>query len=1206
MTLMRSTPLRVQWSLRLVLDARWGWVAMLFVMIGGAQFAAAALAATTPLIAQPQVLSPQGRVEVQRMGSLAWSPALPNQALQAGDVIRTGPGARVMIRLSNDGLVRLGPISLLRIHPGPPAPGKPWLETLQGLFHFFHKEKPQDGYFQSPLVSGAIRGTEFVGRVAEGGVTQVSVIEGEVELSNSLGSLLVSTGKEGEVVQASPPRLHTVAPGVNRVQWCLYYPAVLDPDELNLTVTQDDDLAGSMAAYRAGDLVAAFERVPQSYLPRTHRDRLFLAAVNLGVGRVVEADALLEAVPPLTDSEGRLAPLQQALRTLIEVTRSAGEAPSPVAVSPHGTMESPSLRLAWSYAVQAEGRLEEARAILQRLVADSPRFARAWARYAELTFASGRIKEARLSAEKALALAPRLPQGWVLKGFVDAAEGRGREAQLAFEQALSIDSALGEAWLGLGLIHLRFANEAEGVQCLLVAAAMEPNRSVFRSVLAKGFLQRGLDSRALRELEMAQRFDPMDPTPHLYRAWLLQGRNEANAAIRELRQAQKLNGNRQVYRSRALLDEDRSLRSANLSLLYEDAGWSELGLREAARAVQVDPSNPSAHLFLAGAYVRRLDPGRVALRYETVASTELLLANLLAPASAGVFSPRISYQDYTRLLDRPGLGLSSATEYRSHGQWSEQASQFGHFNSGSYSVDARYVSDPGTRLNQDLMSRSSAVSAKWAITTSDTLLLQVEQSDFESGDRRASLDPGAFNPTLRIEEKQQPHLLAGWHREWSPESHTLLLASHLQDDFRIRDSQLFVPTVVQAGGIPIDVTIAPLSLFDLDQRSNLEVLTGELQHLQTLGDHQFIVGIRHQALDQSVHSMLSKRSPSLFTYDVPVGVVGSALSRSSAYGYHTWRLLEGLSWVTGLSLDRLRMPVIADLPPLASESRSRSQLSPKAGLLWQSASSGSFRAGYARSLTGFSLDSSVRIEPTQVAGFNQAYRSLIPESLAGLTPGARTDTLGLGWDGQIDRDTHLGFEMQWLQAKASRGVGGYEVDAIGNPGMAIASPLSEALHYQEKSVAVDLHRLVGDWLTFGFRYQISQSELDRIIPALAPHPALGAFPGADLRTSAWLHQVRLRGQLNHPSGCFAGCEGVWTRQGAVRSNVEGLGLREAVPGEGFWHCNLSTGYRFARRRGEVSVGVLNVTGRNYRLHPISATSELPRERTMFVRFQWEL
>src|SRR5207237_7559956 len=136
-----------------------------------------------------------------------------------------------------------------------------------------------------------------------------------------------------------------------------------------------------------------------------------------------------------------------------------------------------------------------------------------------------------------------------------------------------------------------------------------------------------------------------------------------------------LNNNRSVYRSKFLLDEDRAVRSASLSWLYQDADMSEVSLREAARAVSDDYANFSAHLFLAESYDALRDPTRFNLRYETVWFNELLLANLFAPVGGGVFSQNLSQQEYGRLFERDRLRLSRSTEYRSDGEWREVATQ---------------------------------------------------------------------------------------------------------------------------------------------------------------------------------------------------------------------------------------------------------------------------------------------------------------------------------------------------------------------------------------------------------------------------------------------------------------------------------------------------------------------------------------------------
>ena len=45
-----------------------------------------------------------------------------------------------------------------------------------------------------------------------------------------------------------------------------------------------------------------------------------------------------------------------------------------------------------------------------------------------------------------------------------------------------------------------------------------------------------------------------------------------NEAIRDLEKSADLNDNRSVFRSRLLLDDDRSVRSADMAALYDDVG----------------------------------------------------------------------------------------------------------------------------------------------------------------------------------------------------------------------------------------------------------------------------------------------------------------------------------------------------------------------------------------------------------------------------------------------------------------------------------------------------------------------------------------------------------------------------------------------------------------------------------------------------------
>ena len=59
-----------------------------------------------------------------------------------------------------------------------------------------------------------------------------------------------------------------------------------------------------------------------------------------------------------------------------------------------------------------------------------------------------------------------------------------------------------------------------------------------------------------------------------------------------------------------------------------------------------------------------------------------------------------------------------------------------------------------------------------------------------------------------------------------------------------------------------------------------------------------------------------------------------------------------------------------------------------------------------------------------------------------------------------------------------------------------------------------------------------------------------------------------------------------------------------MPGDDSWQFNAWAGYRFWRRRAEITMGVLNLADQDYRLSPLNLTQDLPRDRTFFARARW--
>ncbi|MBM3883610.1 MAG: hypothetical protein FJ387_28545 [Verrucomicrobia bacterium] len=90
--------------------------------------------------------------------------------------------------------------------------------------------------------------------------------------------------------------------------------------------------------------------------------------------------------------------------------------------------------------------------------------------------------------------------------------------------------------------------------------------------------------------------------------------------------------------------------------------------------------------------------------------------------------------------------------------------------------------------------------------------------------------------------------------------------------------------------------------------------------------------------------------------------------------------------------------------------------------------------------------------------------------------------------------------------------------------------------------------------------------------------------------------MSLLATFNHPSGFFAQAEARWHLQ-------RNRGYTPALSGDDFWHFDLFAGYRFARRKAELGVGLLNLADRDYRLHPLNLHAELPRHRTFVARLK---
>jgi tetratricopeptide (TPR) repeat protein len=1193
-----------------------------------------------------------------RLKGAPWKAAAVGAELEIGDRLRTGEFSRAAVRFTDLSVLRVDELTEIQVLPPVSRDGKRTLDLPRGATYFFSREKGNEIQIRTPAANGALRGTEFAVRVDAGGHTTMMLYEGEVELSNAQGRVVLKSGEQGEADIGKAPRKTAVIDAKNIIQWCLYYPGVIDPAEFPLTAAEKGRLAESLAAYRAGDLLGALTKSQGVRGDGSEGVRLYRAATMLSVGQVEKARAELRGT-----KAGQ--PLRLALEQMIAAVQYREWKRKAEPRTASGWM-------AESYERQSRGNLNTALAAARKAVEISPEFGFAWVRVAELEFSFGRTPAALKALDRGLQLAPRNAKAHALQGFLQSAENKIGAARSSFDEAIAMDGALADAWLGRGLTFIRQGHDKKGRADLQTAAALEPNRSILRSYLGKAFSEVGNAPKADAELKRAIQLDPNDPTPWLYSAIQRKQENRYNQAIDDLEKSVTLNNNRRLYRSEFLLDQDLAIRNANLASIYRNNGMIEQSVREAVRAVNNDYTSAPAHLFLSNSYNDLRDPSRILLRYESAWSSELLVANLLSPVGGGSLSQFVSQQEYSKLFEKDGPHISSLTEWSGDGKFRERASQFGTFGNLSYALDAAYYYDNGVRPNNKVSYTELLATFKLQLGPQDSLFFQIKPYfDFRGGDLVQRYDPHEKLPvsalTYDFHEKQEPgRALIGWHHEWSPGNHTLLLAGRLANSLHVtdkdrpiselqRDIQKLVPPGFDL--IASDPTLvrddaffrslAPYrgkgrlrqfnaDVFDLDFQTSFEIYSVELQQILTLGPNTAVFGARYQDGRFDTRVRLTDYANGADPFGTPLFAdpptrqdVNVDFDRLTLYFYDTLRLSSWLSLTGGVAYDHMNYPENFQSPPVSDRQASLDRVFPKVGATLQPWKGATVRAAYTEFMGGASFDENIRLEPTQVAGFLQSYRSLASEGVFGPLPGSLYTASGVSFEQILPTRTYLGVEYLLLKQNADHMIGAF--DLLGGGGVPFGnmpSSLREKVAYREESLTATVNQLIGDEWSLGARYRYTRSKLrrqrdgfeealsmglnDDFVVLYRPESLNDLAAEGDRQAVSTLQELSLFVLYNHPSGFFGRFEANWYGQqndNFVRTvEFQPAGTRPRVrtrnlglAGDQFWQFNLQAGYRFHRNQCEISLGLLNLTGTDYHLDPLTPHLEFPRDRTLFIR-----
>ena len=723
-------------------------------------------------------------------------------------------------------------------------------------------------------------------------------------------------------------------------------------------------------------------------------------------------------------------------------------------------------------------------------------------------------------------------------GFARLAQIKVSDAKVAFERAIVLESESSLARLGLGLAKIRDGELPEGRREIEIAAALDPDNALIRSYLGKAYFEEKRDTRASEQLNLAKQLDPNDPTPYFYDAIRKQTVNRPVEALHDLQRSIELNNNRAVYRSRLMLDQDLAARSASLGRIYRDLGFEQVALVEGWRSVNADPSDYSGHRFLADTY-------SALPRHQIARVSELLQSQLLQPVNVTALQPQLAesnlfilsgagssqaaFNEFNPLFTRNRLALQAHALVGQNDTVGDDFVLSGLQGPVSYSIGQFHYETDGFRENNDQDQDIYNAFLQASLGHKTSVQAEFRHTDTERGDLLLKFDRDNFDPTLR-QEVQSNSVRLGLHHAFAPRSDILASFIHRSAN---ADSELF----------PFGPS------FPIELGTEEDGYIAEVQHLFRSDRFHVISGGGH-------FSALRKDTNLVFF--PPAQVTETDVRHTNLYLYSLIHYPRKVIWTLGASGDFFE-GALGD----------RDQLNPKLGMTWDLPTNTTVRAALFRTLKR-TLLSSLTLEPTQVAGFNQFFDD---------TNSTQSWRWGVGIDQKVSEDFYGGVEFSRR-----------ELDV---PFISAAGPVLQA-DWEENLLRSYLYWTLHPWLVARAEFQYERFERD-------PRQV-----GTDGFTELNTYRLPLGINFFHPSGFSAQLQGTYVDQDGQFGDPRNAPV---VPKDDqFWVADVSFGYRLPKRWGLITLEVRNLFDKvfNFQDGIEGATGppdpQIAPERLIFARF----
>jgi tetratricopeptide (TPR) repeat protein len=1052
--------------------------------------------------------SVEGNVEVQRAGETQWQTVKLDDTFCPGDTIRVDDKSRAALSLANQPLLRLDQNTTITF--GGLKEKQTSVVTLaRGAVHFFSRIR-RNLEVITGFVNAGVEGTEGLIRV-EQDRTLITIFDGQVLASNAAGSLTLTGGQSAVAEAGKAPVGRVVARPRDAVHWALYYPPVM--------------------------LLVPGEAPPKED-PNNPRFLAYRAAQLLAVGRVDEANADIQRAlsldPKYSDA--------YALQTIIFVVQNErekahGSAQKAVETGP----SSATAHIALSYAQQAGFDLEGARASVEKAVNLDAFDALAWARLAELWSSFGHLSKGLDAAKKAVELDPNLARTQMVLGFAYLTQVKTTESRAAFEKAIELDQADPLSRLGLGLAMIRDGDLDAGGREVEIAASLDPNNSLIRSYLGKVYFENkrtGLDER---EYAIAKELDPNDPTPWFYDAIAKQTTNRPVEALRNYEKAIELNDNRAVYRSKLNLDSDEAARSAATARVYSDLGFQQLALVEGYKSVNTDPTNHSAHRFLADSY-------SILPRHEIARVSELLQSQLLQPINITPIQPRLgesnlflisaggpgslSFNEFNPIFNRNRVAVQGSGLAGENDTYAGEGIVSGIYKRFSFSGGYSYFDTDGWRENADQKDKIANVFAQYELSHKTSIQAEYRYRDNEIGDLllRFFEDEGDFNPNETTEEETYS-FRAGLRHAFSPDS--IILGNFMGQNSDLIGSD--EPTVFFINSIDLEA-------------DDVEAYSGELQYLFRSEFINLVSGVGYFDIDRKDEIISSVIFPPFIiqqNFDRDV-------DHTNLYLYSYINLPRNVTLTVGGSGDFFSTD--------NSDAEDEDQFNPKFGITWNPFPSTTVRAAVFRTLKR-TLITDQTLEPTQVAGFNQFFDD---------ADATETWRYGAAIDQKFTQSIYGGVEFSYRDLSV--------------PNQDIITAQVRKTDWDEYLGRAYLFWTPHEWLALSAEYEYERFKRSEQF----------TFGIEEVDT----HRVPLGINFFHPSGLSASLKTTYFYQDG---DFEQLGAPTITSGDdNFWLVDAAINYRLPKRYGFVTFGVTNLFDEDFQYADTSFDNpEIQPDRFVF-------